>query len=630
MKRILSVLLLMCSFSAFAQNIPQDTPDDFGYVWRNNTNANGPTYDWVDITAVGTEVSGLADDNFVGPVDMGMTFKFYWNTFDKIYIGSNGYIAFSGVNIASQTNGFPTCPTSDNNDGIIAGMLCDLAFGYAGSVARCFTYHDVTNNRFIVTFDKVPFWTNNAQNYDGENTFQFILDADDNSITINYADQQGVWNSGYDGVANPLVVGIENATGAYGLNVSNNVYPDSASSIRVYYPTVPLIDVTDAGPASVQNPKNGGFFAKPGVPIALGTEISNSGNVDIPGQILVNASVKDEANLSVYSGSSVITGLTSNSVQPVFFAPDFTPSAAGSYKFEVTSNVLPSGDMNSANDKKEVELVAIDTTAAGEEIYSYVTYNNPNSGVSWSGGSGNSGGGIYIKPYAYPTIIKAIEILVLPTQGNATYDPPSGAMVYHLDVYADDGPNGSVGQPLANMDIDGATVDMSNATNGLVWNRHDIPDPIIVTQGGVYVGWIQNDDKVVLAAEDTFLISRRTYEILNNAWAPYRDLENTDFYIRIVTEKTTSTAITPGSGINTLSVFPNPSTGAFTVNAAFAQSSDAMIKVSDMTGRKVHFEVLNQVSEINRSLNLSHLTKGVYILEVSNDKGKATEKIIIE
>lgn len=631
MKKILSALCLICTFGVFAQNIPQDTPDDYGYVWRNNTNANGPTYDWVDITSIGTEVSGLADDNFIGPIDMGMTFKFYWNTFDKVYVGSNGYISFLGVNIASQANGFPTCPTADNNDGVIAGMLCDLAFGYAGSVGRCFTYHDAANNRFIITYDKAPFWTNNAQNYDGENTFQYILDADDNSITINYKDQIGVWNSGYDGVANPLVVGIENATGAYGLNVSNNAYPTALSSIRFYYPTVPLIDVTDAGPSSVQNPQNGGFFVKPGVPAALGTEIGNTGNVDITGQILVNASVKDAANLSVYSASGVVPSLTSNTTAPVFFTPDFTAPAKGSYKFEVTSNVLPPlQDMNAANDKKEVEIVAIDTTAAGEEIYTYVTYNSPNSGVSWSGGSGNSGGGVYFKPYAYPTIIKAIDICVLPTTGNATYAPPAGTMVYHLDVFADDGPNGSVGQPLANMDIDGADCLMSNSTNGLVWNRHAIADPVIVTQGGVYVGWIQNDDKVVLAAEDTFIISRRTYEILNNAWAPYRGLEGTDFYIRILTDKTTSTAVNTGNEVSQLSVFPNPNAGNFTVNAAFTNRADAIIKVSDLTGRKVYFESLSDISEINRNLNLSHLAKGVYVLEVISTKGKATEKVIIE
>ena len=630
MKRILSVLLLLCTFAAFAQNTPQDTPDDYGYIWRNNTNPNGPAYNWVDITTIGTEVTGLADDNFVGPIDMGMTFKFYWNTFDKIYIGSNGYISFSGINIASGAAGFPVCPTADGLDGVIAPMLCDLAFGYSGSVARCFTHHDAANNQFIITFDKVPFWTNNAQNFAGENTFQIIMDGNDNSISINYKTQSGVWNSGYDAVANPLVVGIENPTGAYGLNVSNKTYPDSMSTIRFYYPAVALINVTDAGPSSVQNPQNGGFFAKPGVPIALGTEILNSGNVDIPGQILVNASIKDKTNISVYSGSSVVPSLTANTVSPVFFTPDFTPPAAGSYKFEVASNVLPTGDMNSANDKKEVELVAIDTMANGDEIYSYVTFNNPNAGVSWSGGSGNSGGGVYFKPYAYPTIIKAVEILVLPTTGNATYVPPAGTMVYHLDVYADDGPNGTIGQPLANMDIDGANVLMSNATNGLVWNNHPVPDPIIVTQGGVYVGWIQNDDKVVLAAEDTFIISRRTYEILNNAWAPYRSAENTEFYVRVITEKTTATAINPASEISQLSVFPNPSNGSFTVNASLSQSNSAMIKVLDLAGKKVHFEVVNHVNEINRTLDLKHLAKGVYILEVTTDKGKATEKIIIE
>ena len=70
-------------------------PDSLGYVWEDNDNGGGPIYEWIDITSIGIQVTGLADDNTVGPVGMGFDFPYYGYTVNQMWIGSNGCIPFS-------------------------------------------------------------------------------------------------------------------------------------------------------------------------------------------------------------------------------------------------------------------------------------------------------------------------------------------------------------------------------------------------------------------------------------------------------------------------------------------------------------------------------------------------------
>ncbi len=49
-------------------------PDTFGYRWKDSDDPGEPTYSWVDITGTGTEITGLGDDNNVGPLILGLIF----------------------------------------------------------------------------------------------------------------------------------------------------------------------------------------------------------------------------------------------------------------------------------------------------------------------------------------------------------------------------------------------------------------------------------------------------------------------------------------------------------------------------------------------------------------------------
>jgi hypothetical protein len=70
-------------------------PDMFGYTWVDSDEPGGPTFDWVDITTVGTLIELDGDDYSYGPLPIGFNFPFYGNTFGEFYICTNGFISFT-------------------------------------------------------------------------------------------------------------------------------------------------------------------------------------------------------------------------------------------------------------------------------------------------------------------------------------------------------------------------------------------------------------------------------------------------------------------------------------------------------------------------------------------------------
>ena len=59
-------------------------PDAYGYTWKDSYEADGPVFNWVDITTIGTQVTGLSDDNIVGPFVMQTNMPFYWYAPKKV------------------------------------------------------------------------------------------------------------------------------------------------------------------------------------------------------------------------------------------------------------------------------------------------------------------------------------------------------------------------------------------------------------------------------------------------------------------------------------------------------------------------------------------------------------------
>jgi hypothetical protein len=203
-------------------------PDAYGYTWKDSNEPGGPAYQWIDITTTGTQVTGLGDDNFAGPFGFIDGFQFYWYYPTQVWIGSNGYLSFSGNNFASP---FPIIPNTASPHNFIAGMMSDLNFDGTGNPGTC--YYRNTSDTIVISWINVPFWTIGTPSFIGNNSFQIVLVRSDRSITFNYQSQLGM-TQGDD-----ITIGIENITGQLGLQHSRNIYPLGGYSVKFYYPPPP-------------------------------------------------------------------------------------------------------------------------------------------------------------------------------------------------------------------------------------------------------------------------------------------------------------------------------------------------------------------------------------------------------
>ena len=94
---------------------------------------------------------------------------------------------------------------------------------------------------------------------------------------------------------------------------------------------------------------------------------------------------------------------------------------------------------------------------------------------------------------------------------------------------------------------------------------------------------------------------------------------------------TITTSINNVEAENILTVMPNPSNGTFRINASFTGKTNLEISVSDMMGKTIYSNMLNDISVVSKTVELKNAAKGVYILILNSDSGKTiTKKIVIE
>ncbi|HDR04508.1 MAG TPA: choice-of-anchor D domain-containing protein, partial [Candidatus Marinimicrobia bacterium] len=176
-------------------------PDEYGYSWIDSNEPGGPQFLWTDISQTGTAIS-LGDDAFE-LVALPFSFPFYDNDKSEIRISSNGYLTFSTS--ATDYSNDPIPNTATPND-IIAPFWDDLNPSSGGTI-----HYLSENQRFIVQYTNVPPYSYGGAS--GNYTFQVILNSG-GSILFQYLDMNGAVNS--------ATVGIENSSGADGLETAFN------------------------------------------------------------------------------------------------------------------------------------------------------------------------------------------------------------------------------------------------------------------------------------------------------------------------------------------------------------------------------------------------------------------------
>ncbi len=212
-------------------------PDAFGYIWRDSDETGGPTYDWVEINAIGTE-AGTGDDAILGPFALGFEFPYYGVMQDEIRICSNGWLSFTSTSTSYNNQGIPN--QAEPND-LLAVFWDDLNANAGG---KLYYYNDVANERFIVEFDGVYHFGTTIPL-----TFQVIINAD-GSIVYQYKTVSGVTE---------CTVGIEDGMGNDGLQlVFNSSYLHDELAIMFAYEPQPEPWMSIANLIGTVNPMSSG------------------------------------------------------------------------------------------------------------------------------------------------------------------------------------------------------------------------------------------------------------------------------------------------------------------------------------------------------------------------------------
>jgi subtilisin family serine protease len=265
-------------------------PDGGGYSWIDSDEANGPDYDWVEISGVGTPI-GLTDDSNQGPFALGFTFPFEGADYTSVRVCSNGFLTFTGTT-SPYTN--DPIPTSSVPNALLAVFWDDLNPADGGTV---YYYADGANDRFIVEWNAVPHYQSGGGG--APQTFQAILNSD-GTIDYQYKTVTG---------ANEATVGIENAAGDDGLEVVfNGAYLHDGLAVR-FLRTEPFVEVS---------PTSGSVPAKDSVDLTVSFDATGLLEDYYEALLTLTSNDPDESLIEIPLGLTVTLGATG---APVVVAP---------------------------------------------------------------------------------------------------------------------------------------------------------------------------------------------------------------------------------------------------------------------------------------------------------------------
>lgn len=601
-------------------------PDLYGYVWKDS-NEPDVSFNWVEIDgrAGAIQIAGLADDNAVGPFSLGWDFHYYWSDYNSIKIGSNGWLAFSNIgNIASC---FPQVPTPAGiGDNIIAPFMSDLTFisNTSTSPNQGEMWYWTNNlDSFVVEWVDVPWWQNNAPDWIGANTFQVIFSGADSSITFQYLKTDaGVFPGGTSCSTNTyLEIGIENVTGDIGLNYSTGTtVPGNNFAVKYIYPTGAAFLVPDATPIWNLNADNAGQFVYSYTSVVLNTTLRNVGNTPITNPIKTIGRVFDLQRVEAWADSLTTNGLVNGLDVNLEFGDTLNLRGPGQYYFEVKATAGGNQDINPTNNDNSIELVAVDNFT-GYVSLSYATGFPPSDAVSWAGGNSNDGLGLKIVPPGFPALIDTVNVYII-GDGDSQTPPPVGFTIKIFGLDAN-------GQPDPNNVLHTANVAAANVLED-AWNAVAISPGVSISADGFAVAWFQAGTGLSLGAEEFGPISRRTYEILGGAWAPYRSNESTELLMSV--QMAIPVSSTPRMAFNAdLDVWPNPGHGQFHVAYTLAKAGKSRISIMNLQGQILYVQEngAQAAGKHSHSLNLGGLSAGMYFLNLEVDGQRSSRKLIL-
>ena len=213
-------------------------PDEYGYYAYEDVDAGfsaTPTYNWLELDPAygGTsDASHPVSDEDMFDIDLPQPFTYYGESYDHIWVCSNGWFSFGHARLPEFRN-WPL-PAPIGAPALVSPMWDDLncwdSWINSDSTFEIFTRYDAGDNRFIIE------WSRSANRYgrqtqtNYEETFEVVLEYSgegDGSLLFQYLAAENV-----DANNNYFTVGIEDYDHQRGLNLTyGNIYPPSMHEV---------------------------------------------------------------------------------------------------------------------------------------------------------------------------------------------------------------------------------------------------------------------------------------------------------------------------------------------------------------------------------------------------------------
>ena len=194
-------------------------PDAGGYRWIDSDEPGGPTFNWFEISGIGTQITtwtnGTGDDGSAN-VTLPFNFSYYGTNYSQLKICTNGWVSFdaASTNVAYTNTAIPAVAEPNN---ALLPFWDDLDVRTSGGI---YHYYDAPNSRFVIQYNNVPHYSSG-----GPYTFQILL-YNTGKIVYQYLNMVTLLNS--------ATIGNENQTGSTGLQmVFNNTYVHNNLAIKI-------------------------------------------------------------------------------------------------------------------------------------------------------------------------------------------------------------------------------------------------------------------------------------------------------------------------------------------------------------------------------------------------------------
>ncbi|MCB2198983.1 T9SS type A sorting domain-containing protein [bacterium] len=220
-------------------------PDEFGYVWRDSNEPDGPAVQWVSefgtLLDTTTVIGGDPDDGYFPAVDIPFAFPFYATDYSQVWINSNGFVTFQGVELDPDSTwrneSMPrlTVPRGNAPQTVIAPWWDDLDMQAQGEVYVNTTIPD----HLVITWSEIRGWGSDAPR-GGPYSFQLVLTSS-GRFFMNYLAM------GEDRL-DEATVGFQDAAGEIGQTIVHNAgYIQDNMTIEVLIPRIWLYTIDHSG-----------------------------------------------------------------------------------------------------------------------------------------------------------------------------------------------------------------------------------------------------------------------------------------------------------------------------------------------------------------------------------------------